>query len=238
MEKLILDKVDGRTISGARQAVKRMLGLSKRRHGKSGSEPKGVDLVQGGLLQNFMIIVDAAIMLQPTSLQRLAKPDLEKYIALMVKEGLDWPAEIQIAILSRKATELTIAGDLHGLVRVMNPWLAPMAFDPFSPTLAALSLLEDDKLFQFSEAIFRKLIPDLIAKGEQSKTQVLQIAEDTLDLIGKVDRIRMVETCALELAAIEDIAQALLAITTETVDLEYEVATLGVSGGVKLANRR
>lgn len=212
--------------------MKRMLGLSKRRRGKGSSdEPKGVDLVQGGLLQNFMVLVDAAIMLQPTSLVRLAKSDLDRYIALMIKENLVWPTEVQTSLLSRKASELTSAGAFSDLISIMNPWLEPKAFDPFQPQLSDLSMPQDQKVLQFGDAVFRKLFPEIVTKGESMKQSMLSISQGTLKIIDTVDQVTLDTDSSMELAAMQDIANTMVALTTDTTDVDYEAPSGGVCVG-------
>lgn len=215
--------VDGRSISGARQALRRLLGYKKKM--QPGEVPKPKDPIQAGLLKNYMSLVDVALLLQPAAVLNgeLNSSDLDSAVGKMLKEKVAFPLAVQESLLSRYLSKLVAAQKFDELSVESNPWADPRPFDPLNPKLADLSVNSIAKVDAYENHIFGEVLCSMIAKGVDCKDSVYKLAKGCLTSIDVVDDIELDETEAERLSVLRDVATTLVALTTDEVDDSHEV---------------
>ena len=215
---MLTAEVDGRTISGAKQALKRMTAPKKT---KSGLLEAPVNCPKVARLKNFMKVVEAAVQLQPASIPSLSRDEYDGIVALVHKEKPEYPLLVQTAMVKRRLLELSAKRDYTAFVESINPW-QELTFDPFVCKLGGLSCTVTEKMVVYCEVVFKEVLVNEINKGQDSATTMLSILDLLICLMSEVDTVTLSHEDATILEECNETCLALHSVVGDSLDPDRE----------------
>lgn len=215
---ILADTIDGRSISGGRQALKRLMDPKRKKPLEQRAK------VQVGLLANYMSAVSVAQTFQAVNIPNLSDKDLAAGLSVLEHNGVVFPPDVQRALLSRRLGSISAATDLKNLLEVVNPFKTEK-FCATAPTVSNLDMDSGHKLATFQQVVFQELMLDLISKGEPMAEKALELAQLAKDILEGVDLVALNDADAATVAESLSICDGVIGVATNTVDIYYQAAS-------------
>ena len=228
--KVLCATEDGRTTNGLRQRVARLL-----------ESDKPHVQVEGGLLKNYLKVVESAEAMQhERSVLTMEDGEIAAHWKNISQEVSECPDQLAQCLLKRRASKMSYAKDYVSLAKMMNPLrdvdeegLSKLAFDPLQPSLSTLKVPLHAKMATFTTVANKEVLVDIIKKGSSGKSWVQNFANSFLEEFDKIDLVEVDEATTALVGACKGVWRALKALLSDVFSASSQEL-----GDMKCLNRR
>ena len=177
-------------------------------------------------LKSFLRLVKLCGSLGEADIATMEQSELDKALDVLIEHNVELPDEFQKALLERACMALIEQADFPNILRIMNPFGEPTAFDAKAPCLSGIAAEIQMKIRTFSDLVFAKLLVDLLKEGPDSRHRVLQYCRAGLDLFMKIDTLEFNLATAKEFADQLLGFKGLIGLLSDPLDITFQVGPL------------
>lgn len=147
------------------------------------------------------------------SILKLPDSELQAAVASLVREGVKFPASVQLDLVEHRINELHRRFELVALAEACKPWAASHSdappFDPQRPLLALVPMPVQARISKSRSWLWGKVIAPLLMAGQDASRRIMEISDCIIKCYADEDELELDSSCAIHMGECMEAAQCM-----------------------------